>query len=263
LNKPWEQDYVDLSAIHYSNRRITELQEQNPLLLRSCPTCDGSGIYEIKGGVTVKCDCRQQKLLYKSYLHAGIGIKWQKLDWDDFADAKEDAEVDPKQETVKYLTHHDKYIRDGIGMVYMGWYGTGKTFLASLLAKELVKLGYKVNFSTFVAMLNHFTKGWSDPEERDRFDKRVLGADVLILDDLGKELTKNLGMTTLDHILRQRMYAMRPTIFTTNLLTNSDITREYQGAIASLLNEQTHVVRADGYDYRGKLKYNSDIRKIV
>ena len=67
-------------------------------------------------------------------LLAGIGELYQRLDWDHY-------EGDP--EVVKtlqdYVRGHEDYIDQGLGLLFTGKRGIGKTMLATLVLKELIR----------------------------------------------------------------------------------------------------------------------------
>jgi len=135
--------------------------------------------------------------------------------------------------------------------MFHGSWGTGKTLLSALIAKELVKLGYSVYFATFTQMVDEFTRGWGSNEEKARFEAKVVKSDVFFLDDVGKEFrTKNnLSEATFDHVLRQRALDNRPTFITTNM-TIEELSTGYGSAIFSLLKERVIIHNMEGVDYR-------------
>ena len=163
-----------------------------------------------------------------------------------------------------YLRQHKAMVQNGIGLLYYGSWGTGKTLLAALTAKELVKLGYSVYFATFTQMIDEFTRGWGNNNDRDRFEDKVVKSDVFILDDVGKEFrsNSNLSEATFDHVLRQRALDNRSTFMTTNL-NKEELNEGYGSAIFSLLKERMIVQEVTGIDYRetSRTRVISEIRE--
>jgi len=240
----WQSDYLDLRTRFISDKTSEYLSLKIPqydeIVKRGCPTCDGPDSFPTCG------DCKNQLQLYKHYLTAGIGLTYQRLDWSDY-------HGDQKALLVanEYLIRHKKMVKAGMGILLHGDYGTGKTLLSVLMAKELVKLGYKVYFATFSQMVDEFTRTWGSNEEKIRFEANVVKSDVFILDDIGKEhrTRTNLSESTFDHVMRQRALDSRPTFITTNM-NMSELKSGYGSAIFSLLTERMidhHVV---GEDYR-------------
>lgn len=240
----WRSDYVDLttrfisdSTSEYLSKKVSQYDE---IVKRGCPSCPGPYAENSCG------DCKAQLQLYKHYLASGIGLTYQRLSWDDYHGDEKALEA-----AIIYLNKHTDMVRAGFGMLLHGDYGTGKTLLTVLVAKELVRLGYSVYFATFSQMVDEFTRGWGDTSEKIRFENKVVKSDAFFLDDIGKEFrTKtNLSESTFDHVLRQRALDSRPTFITTNM-NMGELKSGYGAAIFSLLTERMidhHVV---GQDYR-------------
>ena len=256
----WQEDYVNLKYEFLDDEEIDYLEQKHPQFdkfnKRGCPTCENKSCG----------DCKTQLQLYKHYLRAGIGLNYQRLDWADFAG-------DQKAMSLAqiYLGQHKDFVNGGMGILYHGTWGTGKTLLASLVAKELVKLGYTVYFATFTQMVDEFTRGWGSNDDKARFEAKVVKSDVFFLDDIGKEFrTKNnLSEATFDHVMRQRALDNRPTFITTNMGID-ELMDGYGGAIFSLLKERVIEHQMDGIDYREYARdrtldeiKNGTIRKIL
>lgn len=209
-----------------------------------CPTCDKKGTYTWKG-VEHKCDCVLQLQLHKHYLAAGIGVTYQRIGWDDLIneDAREVAEL--------YLKSN--LVDRGIGMILTGLFGTGKTLACNLVLKDLVKRGYVCYATTFASMIQFYTSGWKDDEEKEYFNRRVVRSDVLLLDDLGKEFSNRLSESTFDDVLRTRVQSGRATLITTNM-TEEEIGSGYGPAILSMLDEVSLVKELEGKDFRRQAK---------
>ena len=236
----WQTGYVDLKYRFLKDEETEYLEIRNPqfekIIRAGCPTCTDRSCG----------DCKNQLQLYKHYLNAGIGLSYQRLDWSDF-------NGDPKALELSqiYLSRHKEFVKGGMGLMFHGSWGTGKTLLTSLIAKELVKLGYTVYFATFTQMVDEFTRGWGSNEDKARFESKVVKSDIFFLDDVGKEFrTKNnLSEATFDHVLRQRALDNRPTFITTNMAVE-DLNEGYGSSIFSLLKEREIVHNMEGTDYR-------------
>lgn len=210
-----------------------------------CPTCDTTGQYFWRGE-NHPCDCEAQLQLHKHYLSSGIGVTYQRLSWDDYeGDPTLQAQLD------KYLSKHANFINHGIGVLLYGEFGTGKTFGVTLLLKDLLKAGYTCYSTTFADMVEMFTAGWKSVEDQKYFQKKIMYSDVLLLDDLGRELkTRNkLSESTFDNVLRRRVQDGRPTFITTNM-SLVELSEGYGGAILSLLKEKSISYEVNGIDFR-------------
>jgi len=234
----------------------TRLLRENPHLRASyndwCPTCGKNngpgkpGTYFWKGQ-THECDCEAQLRLHMLYLHAGIGTTYQRLSWEDY-DGTSSVEG-----IIKYVDAHKAYIQRGMGLFFTGPFGSGKTMLANLALKDFVRLGYHCYATTFASTIEMFTAGWKSAEEQRHFQDRFVGSEILLLDDVGRELlgSTKLSVTTFDNILRSRVQYGRPTFITTNL-DSDEVETGYGSAVLSLLREKSIVLPFDGEDFRNK-----------
>lgn len=260
----------DIRTRYLADDEAARLYRNHPQLGRSyetyCPTCDKTGSYRWRG-VVHACDCEYQLQLHKHYLAAGVGVTYQRLDWDDYTGPEELVNG-----VMKYMDKRDQFLKRGIGIYFFGTVGSGKTMLANLVIKELIKDGYRCFATTFSQTVEMFTAGWSDKADKDYFQRKFINSEVLLLDDVGKELRGTrlaLAETTFDAILRQRVQAGRATIITTNM-TPADLEEGYGAAILSLVREKSLEVVFDGKDFRSKARAreidevrNGDTRAIV
>lgn len=211
-----------------------------------CPTCDKTGKYQW-GGVENECDCRTQLNLHKFYLWSGIGTTYQRLGWDDY-------HGDKRALNLARLYVEKNFARRGTGLFFIGDFGTGKTMLANLVLKELIKAGMRCYATTFDTMISKYTGGWRDDEEREVFTEQVIDSQVLLLDDVGKTMrasaaARGFHQSTFDEILRPRIQGGRATLITTNM-TEMELGEGYGAGILSLLRENAITHTFSGSDYR-------------
>ena len=129
------------------------------------------------------------------------------------------------------------------------------------MAKEFVDAGYSVVFTTAGRMLeavkSTFDGNGSTADELARYT----ACDVLVLDDLGKENTREWSVNTIFMVVNDRYEGMLPTILTSNF-SPTEIAgklgrrgeREAAEAIASRIAETCSPVHLGGPDRRtGKM----------
>lgn len=210
-----------------------------------CPTCGGAGSYRWHG-LDHECVCSLQLQLAKHYCLAGIGLTYQRLGWDDY-----EGQQGRIGEVVNVYLSRPEFIDRGIGLLFYGELGTGKTLVANLILKDLVKQGYECYATTFANTVEAFTATWGSQQEKRWFARKFMHSKVLLLDDLGREFrTKNaLPQTTFDNILRTRVSTGRPTILTTNLAPD-ELGHGYGAGVLSLLREQSMACEMNGEDFR-------------
>lgn len=210
-----------------------------------CPTCRNTGHYRW-AGTDHECNCRQQRQLAKHYSMSGVGVKYQRLDWSDFV-----GDESALQQISDYILKHEQMTRRGMGLLLSGPLGTGKTFLANMVLKELIKRGYNCWATTFANTIEAFTATWGNQEEKQWFARRFMYSQVLLLDDLGRDLRtgNNLPQSTFDSILRTRVQEGRTTLVTTNM-SMRELETGYGSAVLSLLKEVSLRIEFTGSDFR-------------
>lgn len=256
MNSPsWASDYVDLTSSFLPDDEWGWLYAHHPGLPKrpdGCQTCGGTGKYAFGG--EHPCDCRRQLALQRHYLVANIAELYHRLDWQDF-----NGDRDAANHAWKWIERRELNLRTGRGLMFRGQFGRGKTMLAALIAKEMVKLGVSTFFVTFAEMIEMFTRGWGDRDSKDRWEEKVLNSKVLVLDDLGRDLTvkTTLPQSTFDFVLRHRVTTLRPTIITTNLTVEA-MSTGYGNGVLSLLVERSSLVEVAGEDWRRNVQSRED-----
>jgi DNA replication protein DnaC len=91
-----------------------------------------------------------------------------------------------------------------------------------------------------------------DPEEAEADVKRCLRCDLLILDDLGTEMSTSFSVSAIYELLNTRLREKRGTVVSSNL-SAEEIARRYSPQIASRLAGESTNLRFYGTDIR-KLK---------
>lgn len=210
-----------------------------------CPTCDKKGTFVWKGK-EVECDCETQVAMFKWYSVSGIGTTYQRLSWADYEGPQ--GIIDG---IGRYTDNITEFARQGMGLYLSGDVGTGKTMISNLILKWLVHQGYTCFSTTFSQMIEMYTAGWTDKEEKQWFQRKFLNSQFLLLDDIGKERETKIALneSTFDAVLRQRVSDGRPTMITTNL-TAEELQEGYGSAILSLIKEQSLEEVISGDDFR-------------
>lgn len=104
-------------------------------------------------------------------------------------------------------------------LLLLGSVGTGKTCLAAAIANELESRGYSAIFMTAFAFNDACRKYHTsfEPSRSETLDS-LIGADLLVIDDLGTEsILRNVTLEYLYTVVSERMNAKRHTLITTNL----------------------------------------------
>lgn len=233
------------------------LYEQFPNIPRNvhstCPSCHGTKVVTVDG-VDWECNCADQIQRHKHYTSAGIGINYQQLSWGNWHNTKFDiSQLDDYRDNI------DKYINNGIGIILHGPNGSGKSFICTMILKDLIrkhnKRCYMIKAKDLVDMVR---EGWSTPRNKEILNYKITNADVLFIDDPGKELIdannwndKHAKMT-IEGIIRERVQSNKAIFLTTNY-DMAGIASVYGKGFYSMLQESCFQIEVPGSDYRKQI----------
>jgi DNA replication protein DnaC len=158
---------------------------------------------------------------------------------------------------LKYADKFDEYKKSGVGLIFSGTYGTGKTHLAAAITLSLINKGVPVVFGTLINLLGKIKESYND-NSIDEYDITQLytTVDLLVIDDLGKEKPSEWVLEKLYAIINERYENFKPIIITTNYDHETLIKRlsvrdtSTAESIVSRLYEMCRGVIVSGDDYR-------------
>jgi DNA replication protein DnaC len=116
--------------------------------------------------------------------------------------------------------------RDGLGLLFWGPHGTGKTHLAAaILAERAASHGVKGRFCGLGRLLEVIARGYDKASMTSESGglRALLEADLLVLDDLGARRMTDWAADSLFTLVNGRYLARRPTLVTT---AYEDVDRE-------------------------------------
>ncbi|HIT30473.1 MAG TPA: ATP-binding protein [Candidatus Scatomorpha stercoravium] len=144
--------------------------------------------------------------------------------------------------------------RSSPSLIFRGGPGLGKTFLSACIAREAAARGFSVAYESAPAALGEFEK---ERFSRDAAEaaaaaakvREYMGCDLMILDDLGTEMTTSFTVSALYQLVNGRLAASRQTIISTNL-DDAQIERRYGPQTASRLAGEYELLVFAGSDIR-------------
>lgn len=107
-----------------------------------------------------------------------------------------------------------QFIKEGIGVLFLGPPGVGKSHLSQAIGYQAIKMGLSVRYRSIFDVARDFLH--EDVfGSHDKIMKKYLKPDLLLIDDMGiKHLPKRSGEYLLEIIMRR--YETRSTIMTSN-----------------------------------------------
>lgn len=132
--------------------------------------------------------------------------------------------------------------------------GLGKTFLSACIARTVSENRHSVVYDTAGNVFaqfeaRKFLRDSDDGREARDETRRYLGCDLLILDDLGSELTTQFTQSALYELINGRLVGGKRTVISSNLSMEEAAVR-YSPQIASRLEGEYHLLHFFGEDIR-------------
>ena len=267
-----EREELDLYELKEARKRYMadyNIDEEDLKLHYYCENCKDWG-YVVEDNVHKKCSCIME---IQESLRQGQAHLSKRMEKENFAnfdififDDKSKYEVDgglrsiTERENIieirdRAYSFIDNFAQTGSkNLVYYGGVGLGKSYMCYSIAKELIDRGYRVLYLTINELMDMMQLYNFD---RDMFAERykmedyfaVDKADLLILDDLGTELTNSFVRTILFNIINSRMINNKKMIISTNLSPDELMTR-YEERVSSRIIENTDFIKFFGENKR-------------
>ena len=151
-----------------------------------------------------------------------------------------------------FIDHFDDEFNN---LYFYGDTGIGKTFLSNCIAKELLDRGYSVIYFTAFQLFDILGRDkFGRNENASDAHQNIFGCDLLIIDDLGTELSNSFTSSQLFLCLNERILRRKSTIISTNLRMNqlADI---YSERVLSRISSSYTVMNLFGADIRILKRY--------
>jgi len=128
--------------------------------------------------------------------------------------------------------------------------GLGKTHAAYAVGSQAVENGLTVEAYTAMEMLSALRPSRNEPERPERIMDDLLTADLLVLDDLGREnLSTGWPLEQIHHVLNTRLGENLRTVITTNL-TSEAMGERYGYPLLDRVLDDAVIVKVTGESRR-------------
>lgn len=228
-------------------------------LIYDCKTCNDTG-YLDNGE---KCNCLRQALVSRAYKMSNLQNVLERENFQHFKidifrnEAFENEAMTPRENMIDIVGIAEGFIsnfdeNNGENLLFYGTTGLGKTFLCNCIAKALLDKNKIVIYQTAFTILEILERrrfGKGNREISDYQYDLLFDADLLVIDDLGTEVTNTFTNAEIFNIVNTRIIAGKKTLISTNL-DPKEISEIYTDRIFSRILDKFIPIKFYGKDLR-------------
>ncbi|SCP96304.1 ATP-binding protein [Anaerobium acetethylicum] len=259
------------SALAASREKIEQLSRKRKELLLangypddyldlhySCSDCMDTGYIGNE-----KCHCFKQATIDMLYTQSNIKDVLNRENFNTFSyEYYSDDQINPSTglsslETIQYAVKEcrnfiDTFDTNFRNLLFYGDTGVGKTFLSNCVAKELIDSAHSVIYFSAFQLFDILAKStFGKDAEADDMNQYIFDCDLLIIDDLGTELTNSFVASQLFLCVNERLLRKKSTIISTNLPIDMFI-ETYSERTFSRISSNYTMIKLIGDDIRIK-----------
>lgn len=214
-----------------------------------CSDCKDTGYIEGK-----KCHCLKQAITSLLYEQSNMRELLQKENFDTLSyEYYEGQDLSHFEKAVTTCKKFVKNFETGYhNLFFYGTVGTGKSFLSCCVAKEMIEKGHSVLYFSAIQLFETISRHSFDYKEKEELNSvydDLYNTDLLIIDDLGTEMTNKFVSSQLFSCLNERHLRKKATIISTNL-SLGELREVYSERIFSRITSNYEVCKLSGQDIR-------------
>ncbi len=219
-----------------------------------CYDCHDTGFIIGEDGIKTKCHCFKARELELLYENSHLGEQVKRCNFDNVSyEGREGEDLESLKRAVsKAKDFAENFGKDFRNIIFYGTVGTGKSFLSYCISDVLLKSHRSVIYMSandLFDRIGDISFRMNEIGERNAAYRELTDCDLLVIDDLGTELTNAFTESELFALLNGRLLNRRSTIISTNL-DLSDIRDRYSDRVFSRLAGDYEFVKLVGKDFR-------------
>lgn len=239
----------DLKSMKRSLLKGAGLPEDYLDPLYDCPNCKDTGYVGVE-----KCHCLRQQIIDALYAQSNLKEilaenNFNKLSYDyhtgDALEAFKRAVAISKDFVANFDYEHKN-------LLFYGSVGTGKSFLSGCIAKEILDSNHSVIYFSANALFEALARETFEKQSHEdlyNFYDYIYNCDLLIVDDLGTEVSNSFVSNQLFSFINERNLRKKSTIISTNL-SLEQIKDRYSERVFSRIISTYTACKLSGADIR-------------
>lgn len=226
--------------------------------LYTCPDCKDTGYIDGE-----KCHCFRQQEITLLYEQSNIQemlakenfsvLSYEYYDGEDLNRFQNAVNVS-KDFIAGFDTHYQN-------LFFYGTVGTGKSFLSNCIAGELLASRHSVIYFSANALfekLSQYVFTTNSKEALYNYYKDLYNCDLVIIDDLGTEVTNSFVASQFFALLNERHLRQKSTIISTNL-SLEELQDRYSDRVLSRITSNYSICKLSGQDIRIQRKLSGKL----
>lgn len=219
-----------------------------------CPHCRDTGYLLTPEGLRKKCRCFRQQEISLLYAQSHIQSMIAKENFSTLSYRYYEGEDLRRFETAVKICRNfiGTFRTDFQNLFFYGTVGTGKSFLSGCVARELLQAGHSVLYFSAPGLFDTLARYSFDAGSKEALHdlyEDFYGCDLLIIDDLGTEITNSFVTSQLFSCLNERYLRSSSTLISTNL-SLEELRDRYSDRIFSRITSSFTLCKLTGPDIR-------------
>lgn len=220
----------------------------------TCPLCRDTGYVPAENGEKQKCACFRRKEISLLYAQSNVQDVIARENFSTLSyDHYQGEDLQRFQAAVAISRKFvESFKEDYQNILFYGTVGTGKSFLSGCIARELLNQGLSVIYFSAAGLfdtLAQYSFDYREKENLQDFCEDLYGCDLLIIDDLGTEVTNSFVTSQFFSCLNERNLRRKAMIISTNL-SLEEIRNRYSDRIFSRVTSGFSLCKLTGPDIR-------------
>lgn len=220
----------------------------------TCSSCHDTGYLVNSEGVKEKCHCFHQQEIALLYEQSNIQEMVSRENFStlsyEYYQGEDLTRFEKCVEICRKFVQNFK--QDYHNLFFYGTVGTGKSFLSGCIAKELLQSGHSVIYFSSLGLFDTLARYSFDAKSKEslyNFYKDIYNCDLVIIDDLGTEVTNTFVTSQLFSLLNERHLGQKSTVISTNL-SLEELRDRYSDRVFSRITSNYTICKLTGPDIR-------------